>query len=112
MTFKASKYLSLALWLLFAAGMALTLYISFKAGCAGDSKGGALGNPVRALQLEGYSMLALLFGAVSGGAAVGLWSRSVHRVAQGGAFATFILVCFWLAGMQFEIWGVQSCFLP
>lgn len=86
--------------------------VSFKAGCAGDSKGGALGDPVRALQLEGYSLLPLLLGAVAGGAAVGLWSKSIHRVAQGGAFAALVLFCLWLASMQFETWGVQSCFLP
>jgi hypothetical protein len=52
----------------------------------------------------------LLLGAVSGGVAVGLKSKSINRVAQGGAFATFILFSLWLADMQFETWGVQSCF--
>ncbi len=110
MTIKTPRYLPLILWLLFATGVAFTLFISFKAGCAGDSKGGSLGDPVNALRLESYSLLPLLLSAVSGGVVVSLRSKSSNRVAQGGAFATFILFCLWLAGMQFEIWGVQSCF--
>ena len=110
MLIKAKKYLLACLWLIFAAGAAFTFYILFRAGCAGDTKGGSLGDPVRALQLESYSLLPFIFSAVSGGAAVGLMSKSIHRVAQGGAFATLILFCLWLAGMQFETWGVQSCF--
>jgi hypothetical protein len=111
MSIKSQKYLPLALRILFAVGMALALYISFMTGCTGDSKGSTLGDPARAMQLEGYGMSALLLGAGFGGAAVGLWSKSIHRATQGGAFATIILFGFWLAGMQFETWGVQSCFL-
>jgi hypothetical protein len=95
MAIKTPRDLPLALWLLFATGAVFTLFISFKAGCAGDPKGGSLGDPMRALQLESYSLLPLLLGAVSGGVAVGLKSKSINRVAQGGAFATFILFSRW-----------------
>ncbi len=82
----------------------------FKAGCAGDLKGGSLGDPIRALQLEDFGLFPFLLSAVSGGTAIGLLSRSIHRVAQGLTVAIFTLFCLWLAGMQFEMWDVQSCF--
>ena len=102
MAINTPKYLPLCLGLLFVIGASLSLFIMFKAGCAGD--------PTRALQLEGYSFFPLLLSAVTGGAAIGIMSKSIHRVAQGVAFATFTLFCLWFAGMQLEIWGVQSCF--
>ncbi len=110
MMIKAQKYLLASLWLCFAVGAAVTCFILFKAGCAGDAKGGSLGDPVRALQLESYSLLPFILSAVFGGAAIGLMSKSIHRVVQGGTFATLILLCLWLTGMKFETWGVQSCF--
>jgi hypothetical protein len=112
MTANAPKYLPLGLWLLFAMCAALALFVMFKAGCAGDPKVGSLGNPVRALELEGVGLLPLLLSAASGGAAIGLASRSVHRIAQGVAFALLVFIGLWFAGMQFEVWGVQSCFKP
>jgi len=108
----APKYLSRSLGLLFAVSAAAALFVMFKAGCAGDVKGGSLGNPVRALELEGVGLVPLLISAVSGGAAVGLMSRSSYRVVYGVGFALAALICLWLAGIQFEIWGVQSCFFP
>lgn len=112
MAANAPKYLPLGLGFLFAMSAAFALFIMFKAGCAGDPKGGSLGDPVRALQLEGVGLLPLLLSAASGGAAIGLASQSIHRVAHGVAFALLALICLWFAGMQFEVWGVQSCFKP
>lgn len=110
MAANAPKYLLLGLGLLFAMCAATALFVMFKAGCAGDPKGGSLGNPVGALELEGIGLLPLLLSAASGGAAIGLASWSIHRIAQGVAFALLIFIGLWLAGMQFEVWGVQSCF--
>ena len=110
MTIGTQKYFPLGFGLLSIVGAALLLFIMFKAGCAGDSKSGSLGDPVRALQLESYGLLSLLLSATSGGAAIGFMSKSIHRVAHGLSFALFMLFCLWLAGMQFEIEGVQSCF--
>lgn len=92
MTANAPKYLPLGLWLLFAMCAALALFVMFKAGCAGDPKGGSLGNPVRALELEGVGLFPLLLSAASGGAGIGLASRSVHRIAQGVAFALLVFI--------------------
>lgn len=110
MAFGTSKYLPLGFGFISVIGAALLFFVMFKAGCAGDPKGGLLGDPVRALQWESYGLLPLLFSAASSGAAIGLMSTSIHRIAHGLAFAMFIFFCLWLAGMQFEIGGVQSCF--
>lgn len=112
MAAKVQKILSIGLGLLFALSAAVAFFVMFKAGCAGDPKGGSLGDPVRALELEGVGLFPLLVSAVSGGAALGLASQSIHRVAHGAGFALLALICLWFAGMQFEIWGVQSCFQP
>ena len=87
----------------------MSLLATFKAGCIGDIKGGALGNPARALELENISLLFLLLSASAGGTAIGLISRSIHRLAKGVACGLLILSGVWLAGMQCEIWAVQSC---
>ena len=112
MAANAPKYLPLGLGLLFAVSVALALFVMFQAGCAGDPKGGSLGDPIRALELESVGLLPLLVSAASGGAALGLASQSIHRIAHGAGFTLFTLICLWFAGMQFETWGVQSCFQP
>ena len=82
----------------------------FNAGCAGDLKGGSLGDPIRALELETMSLIVLLLSVVSCGAGFIYGSKSVHRVAHGLAFAMFMLFGLWLSGIQIELWGVQSCY--
>ncbi|TBW10387.1 hypothetical protein E0E52_03845 [Azotobacter chroococcum] len=72
MTTNTPKYLPLSLGLLFAMSAALSLFVMlFKAGCAGDPKGGSLGDPVRALELEGIDLIPLILSAASGGSAIG-----------------------------------------
>lgn len=102
----ALKCLALSLCLLSTAA---SLLATFKAGCIGDIKGGALGNPARALELENISLLFLLLSASAGGTAIGLISRSIHRIAKGVAYGLLILGGVWLASIQCEIWAVQSC---
>ncbi|NOS86996.1 MAG: hypothetical protein HOP34_00400 [Methylococcaceae bacterium] len=110
MAFYAKKYSPVGFGLLSILGAALHLFLIFMAGCSGDPKGGSFGDPVRALQLESFALFPLLLSVASGGVAFGLMSKSIHRVTEGLAFATFTLFCLWLTGMQFETWGVQSCF--
>ena len=47
----------------------LSFVFLFKAGCVGDSKGGAVGDPVLALQLENIAGSLFLLGVLCGGAA-------------------------------------------
>jgi len=112
MAASAPKFLTIGLGLLFALSAAVALFILFKVGCAGDLKGGSLGDPIRALELEGVGLFPLLVSAASCGATFGLVSQSIHRVAHGVGFALLALICLWFAGMELEIWGIQSCFQP
>lgn len=108
--FRRQTYLLIGLWTLFATATAMSLFIMFQAGCAGDVKSGSLGDAGRALQLEGYGIVTALVSAGLSVAALVLTSKSVHRVTQAIAFATFFFVCLWIVGIQVEISGVQSCF--
>jgi hypothetical protein len=108
----ASKYVHIGLGTLFAVGGAVTFFLMFQAGCAGDLKSGSFGDPYRALELERVAFLPLLVSASLGGAAIGLRSHSIHRAAYGGAFALFAVACLWFAGVQFQHWGAQTCFQP
>ncbi|MBW8847845.1 MAG: hypothetical protein JF607_23020 [Burkholderiales bacterium] len=85
----------------------------FRAGCAGDLKGGTLGNPVKALALEGVGAplgwLGLAF------AIMAALCRPNVAIGRRGAIAVTVLVLggagVVLLGVQFEIWGTQSCFV-
>jgi len=88
----------------------LSLIMMFKAGCAGDTKGGAYGDPLRALELEGMALFTLILSAVFGVAGIMCVSRFTNRGAIGAAFGLLALVILWLAGIQLESWAVQSCF--
>ncbi len=57
MTIRTIKYLSLSFGLLSTTCAVLSFFVMFKAGCTGDTKSGALGDPIRALQLEELSLL-------------------------------------------------------
>jgi hypothetical protein len=93
-------------------GVSLSLFVMFQAGCAGDSKGGSLGNPIRALELEGLATLPFIVGLFCGACAIAfapILSPSL-RVTYSLLFLLVCGICLWLLGIQFEIWGVQSCF--
>ena len=104
---------ALVLGTLALVGVSLSFFVMFQAGCAGDSKGGSLGNPIRALELEGLATLPFLVGLICGACAVALLPMPSLSV-RGASSLVFLFVCgisFWLLGIQFEIWGVQSCFV-
>lgn len=88
----------------------MSLIILFQAGCAGDVKTMALGDVRRALQLEGYGIGAALVSAGLSAAAFIQISQSPRRVPQAITFALFLFVCLWIAGMEMETQGIQSCF--
>lgn len=98
------------LWVLAAAGMAMSVYISFHAGCAGDTKTGSLGNVTRALQLEDYAFITGLVSAALSAVAFCLSSKSGNREILGFLLAFFLFAGLWMAGSQAELQGVQSCF--
>jgi hypothetical protein len=112
MAINAQKYLPLGFGLLFAISAILSLFVMFKAGCAGGPKGGSRGDPAHSLQTQGIGLLPLLLSAASGGSSIGMLSKSIQRLAHGLDIAIFTLFFPWLTGIQFNIWGAQSCFMP
>lgn len=90
----------------------LSIAVSFQAGCAGDAKGGSLGNVELALHYGSLAMLLILAGMSMG--SIGLMVRSApalgQRATQAVAWFLGSGVLFWLAAFQAETWGIQSCF--
>jgi hypothetical protein len=109
-----SKRIQIALGLLSALGITVAFALLFQAGCAGDSKTGALGDPARALELESTSLLPFLVGLIAGASLVAraLGSTLTQRTANPLAFVIFGGSLLWLLGVQFEAWGVRSCLAP
>lgn len=48
------------------AGIGMTLRLVYVAGCTGDTKTAAYGDPLKALQIENYSILSLQAGLIMG----------------------------------------------
>lgn len=87
------------------------LYFAYQAGCAGDLKGGTLGNPQQALRYEGLAtgplFLALLcFAALP---IVAPFGGMTKRTLASAALFLVALVALVLGGIQVEIMGVQQC---
>lgn len=93
------------------ASIADYLYLGYLAGCAGDTKGGALGDPVRALVLEGYSLGPLLLAVASTGLAVFSFMHGPVglRMSISVASVLFSAVVLWFAGVLIEWEGAKSC---
>jgi hypothetical protein len=93
-------------------GIVASLIIAFSAGCAGDTKGGALGNPLRALQLENLSVVLLVLSLAVGsfGFVLRVSPSLEQRVAYAAAFFIFGSIALWFIAMVFEGKGVSSCF--
>jgi hypothetical protein len=112
MTAVPSRYVRITLVLCAGACIATSLFFMYRAGCAGDLKGGALGDPLKALAIESNGvalgwLAAVLLAAV---ASTLPWSHTIHRVTA----VIFALVVGWgvmtISGIHFETQGVQSCF--
>ncbi len=112
MTPKARPLTVAAAVLFTFVNLVASLWLSYLAGCAGDTKGGALGDPVRALELEGQSLLPSLLSLFSGTALLFIFSRgtAAKRTAVAIAFFVFSGAALFYLGIQFEVWGIKSCF--
>jgi hypothetical protein len=93
---------------LLVAGIAL----SFKAGCTGDLKGGALGNPIEALRLQGFAAMAALASTIAFMCAAStLRTRSPSTRLKLAIAAVLITSLVWFTvGWEAEIQGVRQCF--
>ena len=108
-----TKNLSTGLFALAICSFFSALYFSFQAGCAGDVKTGALGNPSLALQIENFAFSIMFLGLVLGAFAIALRTSGVAKcVANGLGFVIIGFILFWLLSWQLEAFGVHSCFKP
>ena len=108
--FLRRRYLLVGFWALATLSMAMSLIISFHAGCTGDVKTMALGDVERALQLEDYAIMMALISASLSGVAFCQTSKSAHLAVLSGALVLFVFVGLWIAGIQVETQGMRSCF--
>src|SRR5436190_6166692 len=84
--------------------LGFSLWLSFHAGCVGDTKGGSYGDPVRALELEDDAFVTLIVG-VFGIAVVIARLGSLGRGARIACSLGFIVLggpAFWLLGFDLE----------
>ncbi len=87
------------------------LWLLFRAGCAGDTKGGGYGDPLVALQLEDAA-LPFFVVAVAGIIILIASLRAIalrYRVALVVAFVLTGAPVLWLTGLRVESWGLRSC---
>lgn len=107
----ATKRISSTFALLAVACIAATYMLLFKAGCTGDPKGGAWGDPSLALHLESLSLILLVVGLASGSYAA--WSAAGPATTRRciAALATFCVggALLWLSVFLIEMWGTQAC---
>ncbi len=91
---------------------AISLAVLYRAGCTGDAKTGALGDPVRALDLEEVGTMFEWLGVAFAVATVVIRSGpGLGPRFKAGAVALLIgLTLGTFAGLQFESLGVRTCF--
>jgi hypothetical protein len=103
-----------ALWLAALACAAASLYFMYSAGCAGDLKGGSLGNLPLALKTESMGILLAWVGialaTLAAAARRGLVLQ--QRIARVLAVLFLGAVALTIMGIQLEFWGVQHCLVP
>jgi len=90
---------------------AISFWLLYKAGCAGDTKGGSYGDPLVALSVEGAALplfVLAVVGAISLVASLTLSLR--YRVALIVAFVLVATPALWLTGLRVESWGLRTCF--
>jgi len=97
---------------LIAGGCACAAVIfAYKAGCAGDVKTGAFGDPVAALRLENESALALCAMLLVGAASALIWPGSIAKRLMRGLACIPLSVFVWFAlFLEVERLGLQACF--
>jgi|SRR5215467_2541024 len=106
----ALRYRSI-LGVLSLVSLAISFWLLFRSGCAGDLKTGSLGDPHLALELEKAALPFFVFGLICPLALIALLRHlSVQRrIAIAAAIVLLGVPVLWLVGVQFEVWGVQHC---
>ncbi len=107
MNARARIWLALGFGLLSLGGVIGSFALMFQAGCVGDTKSGAVGDPLRALELERLAEFPFFLAMVFGSVAIALPSKSTRRIEAFGVLVC-VAACLWVLGIQVEIWGIES----
>jgi len=84
----------------------------YQAGCAGDLKGGSLGDPNLALRIEGKGVVLGWLSVLLLSIIIGTLPRLQPGLRIAGVAVAVVIgfITITITGIQFEVWGVQSCF--
>ena len=106
-----SRHLVLLLWLAALSLIGASCVVLFKAGCAGDLKGGSLGSVEEALRLEEAGVPFAWAGVAIAVLAIACHGRLSAQQRIAGAVVVFLVgaIGSTFLGIQFEVWGVQAC---
>ncbi len=97
------------LWLVFLVCAGYALFLAFDAGCAGNVKTGTEGDPLRALELEGYGFGLSLLAAILGAFMLSAALKLKHRYAYGIGFGLAVMIVLWVVEIQLELYANQAC---
>jgi hypothetical protein len=102
---------SLAFTAIAAVSLGVSLYLAYQAGCAGSLKSG-VGEPLRTLELERFSMNWAIAGLFCGSLSILSSSHASWLVKLIGAVLLVTIggAILWFIAVQVEISGVRDCF--
>jgi hypothetical protein len=88
------------------------VYLAFRAGCAGDLKGGSLGDPHEALRIQGLSLAPMLIALLTITAIPFISMQTTPLKRTIASIALFLLgfAALEAGGIYAEFKGVQQCF--
>jgi hypothetical protein len=106
------SYATVIALVLATASSAAYVYLSFKAGCAGDLKGGSLGDPQEALRIQGQSLapMFIFLLAITVLPFISLQTTMLKRTIAAIALFLVGFASLQAGGIYAEIQGVQQCF--
>jgi hypothetical protein len=105
-------YATVIALVLTTASSAAYVYLAFTSGCAGDLKGGSLGNPHEALRIQGLSLAPMLIALLTITAMpfVAMQTTMLKRTLVSIALFLLGFAALQAGGIYAEIKGVQQCF--
>jgi hypothetical protein len=91
---------------------AIGLLLDFKAGCAGDSKYGAVGNPEAAMAISAQAFVFDLIASTAAGCSVGRLTKSSRtaRISMGILAMVLVMATLEIVGHRLQGWGTTRCF--
>ncbi len=93
------------------AGLILSCWFLFRAGCAGNSQSGDPGVPVRSMELERFAVPFLFLSVAAGLAFIASlkYLPVGKRILWGARLVLFGLPIAWVLGVQFELLALRIC---